>query len=464
MPSLVNYRKHIKASAMTTTKLSAAVSKKTWSQETARSRLQTLFKRLDTKPPELDCVFTELVRSEAHIQLNEIEHQLPTQISGALVSVKDLFDISGYVTRAGSLALSNQAVAGNDARAISLLKQSGAIIIGKTNMTELAYSGLGLNPHFGTPDNPVKTGHIPGGSTSGGAVSVATDAADIAIGTDTGGSIRIPAAFTGLVGFKPSQASVSRSGCRDLSTSLDSIGPIARSVHHCEWAWRCMSGVADAIRVDEKPELIVPTNFGMTDLDSEIESGFLTLLKRLRDQGWNIHERKIEMLESYKLVPVWHFSSVESRCIYADQYAKQFEKLDPRVRSRMARADEVSAIDYCTTLRMRKSLIKAAGNELGSSFILLPTVAILPPAFEVFDDDHEYNRLNLLALRNTSMANVIDGCSISLPFSDNGNVMGAMLTTSGGRDLQLLDIARKLEKSIIDMDIAKADCSQTRAG
>ena len=118
-------------------------SKNTWSQESAKSRLQTLFKRLEKQPAELSYVFTELFESEAFAQANEIEQQAQTSLSGALVSVKDLFDMSGYVTRAGSTVFSNMPVASQDAQAIALLKQSGAVVVGKTNMTELAYSGLG---------------------------------------------------------------------------------------------------------------------------------------------------------------------------------------------------------------------------------------------------------------------------------------------------------------------------------
>ena len=426
-------------------------SEKPWSVNTAQNRLQLLFSRIERHPPELDYVFTELFKKKAFAQADEIQHLSPTALSGALISVKDLFDVEGYVTRAGSKVFSGQAVAMEDAQAILRLKKSGAIVVGKTNMTELAYSGLGLNPHYGTPDNPVLPGHIPGGSSSGGAVSVATGAVDIAIGTDTGGSVRIPAAFTGLVGFKPSQNSVSRSGCRDLSTSLDSIGPMAKSVDHCELAWRCMSGSTDPGTVIKEPNVIVPANFGMSELDSEVKNGFRRLLKHLNDQEWEIQQRQVEMLEYYNQVPAWHFSSVESRRIYADEYADQFEKMDPRVTSRMARADEISAIDYCATLNMRESLIRAAQEELRSSFLLMPTVAIMPPALETLDDDDEYNRLNLLALRNTSMANVIDGCSITLPFTDNTNVLAAMLTTAGGRDQQLLALARRLETAINDM-------------
>ena len=198
----------------------------------------------------------------------------------------------------------------------------------------------------------------------------------------------------------------------------------------------------------ENPEIIVPTNFGMDKLDNEVEAGFSELLNKLQNQGWNIIQRKIETLEIFKQLPAWQFSCVESRSIYADQYTHQFDKLDPRVSSRMARANEVSAIDYCTSLRIRESLNRAANNEIGSSILLLPTVAILPPAFEALDDDDEYNRLNLLALRNTSMANVIDGCSISLPYCVNGNTLGAMLTTVGGYDLHLLGVAQNIEKTI----------------
>lgn len=425
-----------------------------WSVETAQSRLALLFERIEQRAPELEHVFTEIFQTQADDQAKQIRNRSPGPLSGALISVKDLFDIRGSVTRAGSHMFDAQAPAAEDAEAITLLKQAGAIVVGKTNMTELAYSGLGLNPHYGTADNPALPGHIPGGSSSGGAVSVAAHAVDIAIGTDTGGSVRIPAAFTGLVGFKPSQNSVSRTGCRDLSTSLDSIGPMANCVDHCELAWRSMSGNIDPAGMTGVPQVIVPENFGLDQLDGEVEAGFRKLLNRLDGLGWKIQQRKFEFLQRYKQLPLWHFSSVESRCIYAEQYAKHPELIDPRVRSRMARADEISAIEYCQTLRMRESLIRAAHRELGSAFLLLPSVAILPPAFDALEDDDEYYRLNLLALRNTSLANVIDGCSITLPFRHGGHILGAMLTATGGQDLPLLALARNLEYRIAESGMA----------
>ncbi|WP_373636605.1 amidase family protein [Yoonia sp. BS5-3] len=183
-----------------------------------------------------------------------------------VLSVKDLFDIKGQITRAGSPVLEDTKPARRDATAVERLRSAGARVIGRTTMTELAYSGLGLNPHDGTPENPLFAGHISGGSTSGGAVSVATGLADIALGSDTGGSLRIPAAFCGLVGFKPTQSSVPMAGAMPLSDSLDSVGPMARDVTTCANAWHVMAGRPVTDLPQQRPELVVPLNFGLTDL------------------------------------------------------------------------------------------------------------------------------------------------------------------------------------------------------
>ncbi|MFD1238522.1 amidase family protein, partial [Latilactobacillus sakei subsp. carnosus] len=182
------------------------------------------------------------------------------ELSGALVSIKSTFDVLGYPTTGGTKIL-NQGIAQANAEVVTRLISAGAKLVGHTNMTELAYSGLGLNPHYGTPDNPLLPGRIPGGSTSGGAVSVALNLADIALGTDTGGSLRIPAAFCGLTGFKPTQDSVSRQGCLPLSNELDSVGPIARDVATCRQAWEVLSG-KQADETQDPIYLVVPTNFG----------------------------------------------------------------------------------------------------------------------------------------------------------------------------------------------------------
>ncbi|MBU2415181.1 MAG: amidase, partial [Gammaproteobacteria bacterium] len=233
-------------------------------------------------------------------------------LNGAIVSIKDLFQVEGYKTQAGSVFISQQ-LAEQDSTAVAQLRKAGASFLGHTNMTELAYSGLGLNPHYGTPDNPINPGRITGGSTSGGAASVALGVADAALGTDTGGSLRIPAAFCGLTGFKPSQQTVSRKGCLPLSDSLDSVGPIAKTVEECELLWQVLSGVALSAdttkRMDSSPlsqlKIVVPSNFGMNDLDALVEEGFAEKLAQLEAAGVVVERRFIDALEVYKTLPVW---------------------------------------------------------------------------------------------------------------------------------------------------------------
>src|SRR5436305_7181670 len=176
----------------------------------------------------------------------------PSRYAGIPVSIKDLFDIKGQVTRAGSRALDDSPPAEADAPVVARLRRAGFVVIGRTNMTEFAYSGIGINPHFGTPKGIWQrgAGHVPGGSSSGGAVSVADGMAHAALGTDTGGSCRIPAAWNGIVGFKPTQRRVPLDGAVPLSTTLDSIGPIARTVKCC--------AVLDAVLADDPLAALQP--------------------------------------------------------------------------------------------------------------------------------------------------------------------------------------------------------------
>jgi aspartyl-tRNA(Asn)/glutamyl-tRNA(Gln) amidotransferase subunit A len=401
--------------------------------------------RIAGDPPKLRHVFTEVFAHDFAADAEGLD-RIATggPVWGAVVSVKDLLDVRGHPTRAGSRVLDDRP-AETDARSVARLRDAGALILGHTNMTELAYSGLGLNPHHGTPDNPILPGYIPGGSTSGGAVSVATGIADIAIGSDTGGSLRIPAAFTGTVGFKPTQASVSRHGCRPLSDTLDTVGPIARNVALCEAAWRVMAGGVSGTGQALPGQLVVPENFGMDGLDDAVRRGFDTLVGRLSDAGLPVVVRRLASLDDYKTLPVWHFSAVESRAHYQDQFRQSPDGFDPRVLRRMQRADEVSAVDYCRTLQHRFRLIAAFTQEIGADCLLMPTVAILPPAFDDVRADTDFDRLNLLALRNTTLANVMDGCSLSLPFGHAGHMLGAMLTAAGGRDLDLLATGKVLQ-------------------
>lgn len=413
-------------------------------------RLSRLSECLD-QARQIQSVFTEFWPDSA---LDEADKPHNGVLADKVLCVKDLFDVKGVVTTAGSRILAGEPAAAEDAPAVRRLRSEGAVLIGKTTMTELAYSGLGLNPHTGTPDNPIKPGCIPGGSTSGGAVAVATGGADIALGTDTGGSLRIPAAFCGITGFKPTQGTVPREGCVPLSDSLDSVGPIARTVADCAVAWQVMAGEKVHVLKPEKPQLIIPGNFGMSDLDPAVRKGFRHLVTYLKVSGYEIKERALSSLKKYGSFPVWQFSAVESYRTFHRYVEDCPELFDPRVLSRIKRVHEIDEETFARTLRDRTALVAEFQEELGQALLLMPSVAILPPKFKDVAEDADYNRLNLLALRNTSLANVMDGCSLSIPFSDGGETMGAMLTGVGGTDETVLAAGLAMEEAIAGLSAA----------
>lgn len=368
-------------------------------------------------------------------------------LSGAVVSIKATFDVKGHSSSGGTTLLKDH-LAQQDAHAVALLRAAGACLIGHTNMTELAYSGVGLNPHYGTPDNPVAPGCIPGGSTSGGAITVAKGMADIALGTDTGGSLRIPAAFCGLTGFKPTQSSVSREGCLPLSESLDSVGVMARNVETCELAWNVLTSNKASQQADAPLTLVVPKNFGFDDLDEDVADGFKVALDHLKNHGVVVQHCDLSLFETYKALPVWQFSAVESRRYYKQLFSLEDGQLDPRVKQRIKRGEGVSEKVFMETCAQRSALMTRFQNEHANTVFLMPTVACLPPKFDQFESDENFDRINLLCLRNTTFANVIDGCSISLPYSFNSNVMGLMLTAMNGKDQSLLKLAKVIETAL----------------
>jgi aspartyl-tRNA(Asn)/glutamyl-tRNA(Gln) amidotransferase subunit A len=365
-------------------------------------------------------------------------------LNGAIISIKDLFQVEGYKTQAGSVFINKQPAL-QDAAAVALLRKAGASFLGHTNMTELAYSGLGLNPHYGTPDNPINPGRIPGGSTSGGAASVALGAADAALGTDTGGSLRIPAAFCGLTGFKPSQQTVSREGSLPLSDALDSVGPIAKTVEECERLWHILSGASGTKNGADLSQLtfVVPSNFGMNDLDVLVEQGFNEKLACLEAAGIVVERRFIAALESYKTLPVWQFSAFECQAFYSKAYDLATANIDPRVASRIVRANTIKSDDIQQTQAARHAFIQQMAEDEPNTVFLLPTVAVVAPKLSDLEQDSEYDRLNVLCLRNTSLANVLNGCSLSLPFCFQQEAMGLMLTAGNGMDQALLDLAKQ---------------------
>ena len=343
--------------------------------------------------------------------------------------------------------MANDAPASADATPIAQLKQAGAKILGHTNMTELAYSGLGINPHYGTPANALQAECIPGGSTAGGAVSVALGLADIAIGTDTGGSLRIPAAFNGIVGFKPSQISVSRQGCKTLSGSLDSVGPMAANVNACRLAYHAMRNSLAIPQSLNNPTLVIPQNFGTDDLDSTINTGFYKAVDLLSNAGFKIETRPVPVLDDLKTLAVWQLAAVESRAEYEEAFDKHLELIDPRVASRIARADDVSAMEFCKILNARNVLIERYKVEESNSVLLMPTCPIVAPKLsDLLENDETYFNTNMLVLRNPSVANLLDGCSISLPYQHESHSIGIMMTAAACHDDALLALSQHIEK------------------
>jgi len=380
----------------------------------------------------------------------------PSRFAGIPVSIKDLFDIKGQVTRAGSRALEDSAPAETDAPVVARLRRAGFIVIGRTNMTEFAYSGIGINPHYGTPKSIWKrrVGHVPGGSSSGAAVSVADGMAHGALGTDTGGSCRIPAAYNGIVGFKPTQRRVPREGGVPLSFTLDSFGPLARTVGCC--------AVLDAVLANEPVQplqprpikgmrLAVPTTVALDELDDEVARSFERTLETLSRHGALIERIAVpEFLDVGVMNAKGGFAAAESYAWHRYLIASHGDIYDPRVSQRILRGEAISAADYIDLLEARKSLIARATVRLAPyDAVAMPTTANTPPRIADLADDKAFARANLLSLRNCTLINMIDGCAVSLPCHREGEVpVGLMLAASGGSDRRIFELAAAMEAVI----------------
>jgi aspartyl-tRNA(Asn)/glutamyl-tRNA(Gln) amidotransferase subunit A len=393
--------------------------------------------------------------AEAMDRLREVK-AAPSRFAGIPVSIKDLFDIRGQVTRAGSRALDDSPPAEADAPVVARLRRAGFVVIGRTNMTEFAYSGIGINPHYGTPKGAWQrsVGHVPGGSSSGAAVSVLDGMAHGALGTDTGGSCRIPAAYNGIVGFKPTQRRVPLDGAVPLSFTLDSIGPLARSVACC--------AALDAVLADERfvplqprpikgMRLAVPTTVALDELEEEVARTFERALETLSRQGALI--KRIEVPEFLDIAPMsakGGFAAAESYAWHRYLIVSHGDVYDPRVFGRILRGEAQSAADYIDLLDARRSLIARIEKRLAPyDALILPTTANTPPVIADLADDKAFTKANLLSLRNCTLVNMFDGCAISLPAHREGEVpVGLMLAATGGADRRIFELAAGMENMI----------------
>ena len=380
----------------------------------------------------------------------------PSPFAGIPVSIKDLFDIRGQVTRAGSRALEDSPPAEADAPVVARLRAAGFVVIGRTNMTEFAYSGIGINPHFGTPKGTWQrsAGHVPGGSSSGAAVSIADGMAYGALGTDTGGSCRIPAAYNGIVGYKPTQRRVPLDGGVPLSFSLDSFGPLANSVACC--------ATLDAVLADEsfapiRPRpikglrLAVPTTIALDDLDDAVAKTFDRALQTLSKAGAFIEHIEVpEFLDVGMMNAKGGFAAAESYAWHRYLITSKGDDYDPRVAVRIMRGEAITAADYIDLLNARRSLISRIATRLAPyDALVLPTTANTPPRIADLVADKAFATANLRSLRNCTLINMIDGCAISLPAHRDGEVpVGFMIAAAGGCDRRVFELAAAMEGAI----------------
>ena len=375
-------------------------------------------------------------------------------LEGLPISVKDLFDVAGEVTTAGSAVLRDAAPAARNAPVIERLIGAGAVIVGRTSMSEFAFSGLGLNPHYGTPANPWDRAarRIPGGSSSGAAVSVTDGMAVMALGTDTGGSVRIPSALCGLTGFKPTQRRVPTAGTVPLSTSLDSIGPLGASVRCCAITDTILAGDAGpepAPRELAGARLAVPETVVLDGMDATVAAAFERALGRLSAAGARITRLAVpEFAEFAGLQARGTLAAAEAWAWHRRLLAERESEYDPRVGSRIRGGDKMGAADYIDLLAARRRWIAQVEARIaGFDALLMPTVPIVAPRIDALtNSDEAYFAANGLMLRNPTLINFLDGCALSLPCHAEGEPpVGLTLAGAGGRDAEVLALGLGVE-------------------
>lgn len=429
---------------------------------TALALVREALARIDAPKGEGKLAFVKVHR-EAALAAAEAMDKLrsaglaPSPFAGIPISVKDLFDLAGETTTAGSVVLADAAPAERDAPAIARLRRAGFIVMGRTNMTEFAFSGLGLNPHYGTPASPYDrtTRRIPGGSSSGAAVSVADGMAYAGIGSDTGGSCRIPAAFCGIVGYKPTAASVPHEGAFPLSQTLDSIGPLANSVECCRVLHEIMSGAELPKEVPTSLgglRIAVPQTVALDGLDAHVAASFDRALESLAKAGAVVMDTPLERFaEVARINAKGGFAASEAYAHHRALIEAKGDGYDPRVRTRVLRGRNQDCADYIELTHARAAFVAAMREEVSAFDVLaMPTVPTVAPTIaELAEDDEAFTRINLLMLRNSTLINMMDGCAISLPMHRAGEApAGLMLARAGGGDAALFAIAEAAEAAL----------------
>jgi aspartyl-tRNA(Asn)/glutamyl-tRNA(Gln) amidotransferase subunit A len=424
----------------------------------ARDRLEAALSRIDDPKGEGARACLTIYREQAKAAAEVADARAKAGISigpldGTIVTIKDLFDVAGEVTRVGSKVFAEEAKpAAADAPAVQRLRGGGAVIVAKTNMSEFAYTGIGANPHFGTPGNPADRTRVPGGSSSGAAVAAADGMCEVAIGTDTGGSCRIPGALCGIVGFKPSRQRIPTEGAFPLSYSIDSIGPIARSVEACAKADAVMAG-ENFTPIEPAPlaglRIGVVQGSPLENLDETVTKRFSDALARLRQANARMSEEKLAQLDGMAQVnSKGGVQPAEAFAVHRDLLSRRADAIDPNVRVRLERAQTISAADYIDMVRERQRLIRSMDGRLTDIDVLAwPTTPMVAPTMQEVAAPDEFARKNAMLLRNTVIVNFFDLCAISLPLPrESGLPTGLMLVARNGQDQRLFRIAAAVER------------------
>ncbi|WP_256751670.1 amidase [Mesorhizobium sp. Mes31] len=423
-----------------------------------RDHLEIILARLAARAGE-ERVFTRIYAEPARAAADASDARKRAGVTlgpldGTIVSIKDLFDIAGEPTTAGSLMRRTATPAPRDAAIVSRLRQAGAVIIGKTNMTEFAFTAISDNQHYGTPGNAADASRIAGGSSSGAGVSVGEGTSEISIGSDTGGSVRIPASLNGVVGFKPTARRVPLTGAFPLSATLDSIGPLARTVAQC--------AVADAVMAGEVPTTLAPIPLAglrvgiprgvlFGDTEGKVAAAFEHCLGKLELAGARVTDLPIDDLlaDMRAATKRGSIAAMEGAEVHADWLATGASvPVDPHVSGPLSRAAMLPAPVYIRALRRRTALAAAMDERLASVDVLaLPTTPVTAPTIVSMAEDAELrDRTEGLLLRNTQVANQFDLCAISLPMPDMALPAGLMLVARNGHDRRLLRIAAEVQR------------------
>jgi aspartyl-tRNA(Asn)/glutamyl-tRNA(Gln) amidotransferase subunit A len=426
------------------------------SRPSAVERLEAALDRIQSPEMEGSKAFTAVFADSARGEAAAADRRAAAgstrgSLDGRIVSVKALFDVAGEVTSAGSAVLRGLPAAVDDAVVVKKLRAAGAVIIGKTQMTEFAFSALGTNPHDGVPGNPSDRKHAPGGSSSGAVVSVVDGMAEIAIGSDTGGSIRIPAALSGAVGFKPTSGRISTLGAFSLSSSLDTIGPIGSSVADCGIADQVLAGETTARLQPASPEtfrLTVARGRLFDRCEPDVLDAFESAVRRLRSYGVRIDDGSIDpaLNDIADIDRIGTFPSIEVGTTLRSLGISSLDRIDPKTRVRIEAGAGILAVDYVRMARLRHAAIRSFEQTFTEDEVfILPTTPIRAPLLSSVEEDGAFHEFNGLVLRNPRVANMLDCPSISLPLPLDGLSAGLMLIGRRNADRRLLEIASSVE-------------------